>query len=669
MKYFVLLSFISALVGANCVYAQEWPRFRGPNGSGVNAAAKDLPVSFTDQDYRWKVELPGPGTSSPALWGSKLFLTSEGANEGSREVLCFDSATGKQLWSHSDTFKPHGHHKFNNFASATPAVDADHVFIAWTSGDEMHVLALSHVGKKIWEANLGFFSEEHGSGASPVVVGNVLVVAKDHHLDGAFLTGLSVADGKTLWKIPRKTARSAFSTPLVVDASTPKPVVVFTSNPNAMTAVDPQTGKILWNRDYEQTTEFRAVGSAAYCDGVYFTNVGQGTSGRAGVALKVVNGKPETAWELPKAMPYVPTPLALDGHFYVLNDGGILSCLKAATGAVVYSERVAENAYSSPVCGGNQIYCISRTGKITVVKAGEKFEVLGKGELGEACESTPAIANGMIFIRTAKRLVALGGTKAAAKHFYHGTGVDITLLSENATVQPGHPFTVGFNLQHVKGWHSYWKNPGLAGVPFGLKWELPEGWTAGDMQYAPPDKVYMAQVRTHGYEHDVTHLVELTPPANLPIGETTLKAKAHWLCCANTCAIGNCELELTLPVTQAAPVADAAAAPQIAKARALLPHPTSDWTFQAHRRGTEIELVCSPKTPQINLPAITPEPIFFSDNRLICSDPTQRWASANGTLKGVLPVADYAPPEAANRLSGLVLVEGKYLPVDVAVVQ
>ncbi len=655
------LAIVSLL--ASAASAQEWTRFRGPNGSGVNAAAAHLPVKFTPADYRWNVEL-GAGTSSPVLWGGKLFVTAEGAEEGNRAVLCFDALTGTQTWSHTDAFKPHGHHKFNNFASATPAVDAQHVYVSWTSGEEMHVLALTHAGAIAWEVNLGFFKEEHGSGASPVVVGQVLVVAKDHNQDGAFLTGLNVADGKTLWKLPRKTARSAFSTPLVVEEVKGQPAVIFTSNPNALTAVDPKTGKILWNQDYTETTEFRAVGSAAYADGVYFTNVGQGTSGRSGAAVKVNNGKPVTAWELPKAMPYVPTPLALGGYFYVLNDGGILTCLKASTGKVIYSERVAENAYSSPVCGGQQIYCISRTGKVVAVQAGEKFQILGESQLGEPCESTPAIAGGMLFIRTAKHLIALGGPKPAASNEYQGRGVKVSLLAEAQSVQPGQPFTVGFRLEHGAGWHTYWKNPGLAGVPFEVQWALPDGWHAEPMQYAPPDKVMMASIHTHGYERDVLHLVQITPAADARAGEMTLRAKAHWLCCSTTCQLGNCELALAVPVRAAPPMADPSVAAAFTAARAAFPAATPHWQCLAQRVGKEIVLTCT----GADLPAVADAPMFFSDNKLICSDPTQQWARQQDILTAHLPLADYAPV-GLTQLSGLLYSAGHYTTLDVPVTQ
>ena len=654
--------------------AQEWTRFRGEGGNGVNPTATFIPASFTEKDYRWKIELPGAGTSSPVLWGSKLFITSEGAAEGKRAVLCIDSATGKQLWAHDDSFKPYGHHKFNNFASSTPTVDAKQLYVSWTSGDEMHVLALTHEGKKVWEANLGFFSEEHGSGASPIVVGKVLVVSKDHSKDEAFLAGLSVTDGKVLWKLPRKTARSAFSTPLQIEDKPGHAAVVFSSNPNALTCVDPATGKELWSHDFAQKTEFRAVGSPAFADGVIFSTVGQGMGGRDGAAVTFKNGKPETAWELPKAIPYVPTPLGIGSHFFMLNDGGILTCLKASSGEVLYSERVAENAYSSPVAAGNRIYCISRKGDVTAVKAGPKFEVLGKSSLGEACESTPAIANGMMFIRTAKHLIAVGGVKPEAKNFFRGKGVDVELISEVTSVQPGQTFTVGFRLNHAAKYHTYWKNPGLAGVKFGVEWTLPEGWKADEIQYEMPDKVYMADILTHGYERDVIHLVNITPPATITgEKEVALKVKAAWMCCAQACHPTFCDIELDLPIASSATM-DPVWHKAFEGIRADQAQPTNDWKFTAIREGNFVRLSGERIHESATKPSSARTPIFFSDNNLICSHEEQKWSWKGESFSAVLPISTF-PPKDTSKLTGLLFSEvgwdtsssRKYVTVDIPI--
>lgn len=660
MKFHPSLALAFLAVAPQMVRAQEWTRFRGENGAGVNDKATLIPSTFTEKDYKWKIELPGAGTSSPVLWGTKLFLTAEGTADGDRSVICYDSATGKQLWQHSDAFKPHGHHKFNNFASSTPTVDAKRVYIAWTSGDEMRVLALTHDGKKAWEANLGYFQEEHGSGASPIVVGNRLIVCKDHSKQDAFIAGLNVDDGKTVWTLPRKTLRSAFSTPLVVEDKPGHKIIVLNSNPNAMTAIDPATGKEVWQQDYEgKQTEYRAVASPCYTDGIYFATVGQGIGGRDGYALKIVGNKAETAWEMPKGIPYVPSPLGMKGLIYILNDGGLMSCVKAATGEVLYNERVLENAYSSPVCAADRIICISRTGTVTVLKAGEKFEVLGKSSLGESCDSTPAIANGTLFIRTSKHLIALGGSEPQASNYFKGRGVDVRFVSDVEQVQAGQPFTVGFQLKHQPGYHTYWKNPGLAGVEFRVDWTLPEGWKAGEIQWPAPDKIYMASILTHGYERDVMPLVTITPPADAS-GNVTLKAKAAWMACAQTCNPGFTDLELQLPVAQSPAVVSNEWHQAIETSRSQEPIPCEGWNFTATREGDFVRLTGTPNSPKANAAKPEKDPIFFSDNKLICSDPKQTWTWSGAQFTAKLPLADYAPKEALP-LSGVLYSPGGWM--------
>ncbi len=641
--------------------AQEWPRFRGPNGSGINPKADLIPPVFTDKDYRWQTELPGGGTSSPALWGNQLFLTSEAENGNQRVVLCFDVQTGKPLWKYDSQFTPHPHHRDNNFASSTPAVDASQLYVAWTSGQEMKVLALTHEGKKSWETSLGFFQEEHGSGASPVLAGGVLIVSKDHNKDDAFIAGLDVKTGKVLWKTKRQTARSSFSSPIVVEepptaGAKARTTVLFNSNPKALMCLDAADGKVLWDYTYSQKSEYRAVGSPTYADGIYFATVGQGNGGKDCVALRLKDGKPEVAWELKKGLPYVPTPLGDGPLIYLMNDTGILTCVRSQTGEVVYNERLLDSTYSSPVRAGDKIICISRKGEVAIVKAGEKFEVLGRSQLNEPCESTPAIAQGTLFLRTAKRLIAVGGARPQAKNSHRGGGLEIVLVSEMASIQPGKSFTVGLRVRHEAGRHTYWKNPGLAGVKFGLDWSLPAGWSVGTIHWPPPDKVRMAGIRTHGYEHDIMLMVELTPAATLPPAgaEISLPVKVSWMCCGrdSDCRPGCDDLALTVPVGETATPANPEVLAEFAAARALLPHPTAAWKYTATRHAGTILFTAEPATSDA-LDSPSPEdPIFFADNMLVCSHELQKWSWNGHGYTAELPVSQFAP-EGLKELTGL----------------
>ena len=270
----------------------------------------------------------------------------------------------------------------------------------------MLALAADHNGHKLWQVNLGPYSEEHGSGASPVLAGPALIVVNDSQgADGAIL-GLNPKDGTTLWKLPRRSDRTPFSTPAVFEESPGLWRVILSSNPAALTCLDAASGKVLWNVDNPQPGQ-RAVGSPTITNGICFATVGQGGKANAAIAVRLKDGS--RLWENGKGLPYVPTPLALNKHFLLLGDGGILSSVNSETGTHSWSERVFQDqAYSSPVSSGDRVFCISRSGKVAVVSANpDSFKLLGTAELGDPCDSTPAIANGRLIIRTAHKLFCL----------------------------------------------------------------------------------------------------------------------------------------------------------------------------------------------------------------------------------------------------------------------
>lgn len=407
MRTVILTAAITAAL-CSAAAAQEWTRFLGPNGSATGKAA-NLPAKFTASDFAWKLDLPGTGVSSPVVWGDRIFLTAELSEGGQRAVLCYSLGSGKELWRVEDKFQPHGKHRFNSFASSTPSLDKDRIYLAWTSGGAMRALALTHDGKRIWEKDLGPYSEAHGSGASPVLAGDVLIVSSDCESGSGGITALKPGDGSTLWTSPRASARTPFSTPLTWEERPGQWRVIISSNPKALTCFDAKDGKVLWELENSVPGK-RAVGSPAMTNGVVFAAIGEGGGGKASIAAKVTGGKAEKIWEVKKDMPYVPTPLALGDHFLLLGDGGILTSVRASDGEIVWSERLFEDqAYSSPICTGDRIYCISRNGTVAAVQAsGKEFKLLGTTPLNDPCDATPAIAGGRLIIRTAHKLLCIG---------------------------------------------------------------------------------------------------------------------------------------------------------------------------------------------------------------------------------------------------------------------
>jgi outer membrane protein assembly factor BamB len=388
---------------------QEWTRFRGPNGSGLSPATT-IPVRWTDRDYNWKVKLPGVGHSSPVLWGDRLFVTCGEEETGKRIALCLRAADGKQLWARDFPGERHRKHADNSFASATPAVDDRHVYLYWGSPASVLVVALDHDGKEVWRTDLGTFKGGHGFGASLIVHDDLVVVPNDQD-GGPSLLALDRLTGQPRWKVPRK-SKTSYSTPCVFQPKGRPAELIFTNYEHGVTSLDPKTGKINWETDIFSKGHIEsAIASPVVTDDLVIA-----TCGWLGVRKEVIavrpparDGKPETVYQLDRTAPLVVTPLITDGLLFLWSDEGMVTCAEAATGKVHWRERVTGDYYGSPVCAGKHLYCISREGEVVVLAAARKFELIARIPLGEGSHSTPAIADGRMYLRTFSQLFSVGG--------------------------------------------------------------------------------------------------------------------------------------------------------------------------------------------------------------------------------------------------------------------
>ncbi len=366
--------------------SQTWKQFRGNSATAV-AGGQKVPVNLSKETLRWSVRLPGPGTSSPVIWGERLFVTSENREAGTVTLLCLDSLSGKLNWSREIKTGAYHVHNFNNLASGTPCATDSHVVLGWYDNETAHAMltAYSHEGDELWTQDLGRFDSQWGVGFNPaasddrVIVGNL-------HKGGGSVVAYRLADGKLLWSRPNPVgAKTSYAAPLIrnVHGSDAKEVV-FAGELFGMVGVDFETGKENWSlpdafnhrtitspiivKDDPATGE--VLVTAGNKNNVYFAvRMPQVSEGN-------VATKPEKVWAMESRAPYVPTPAVADGVVYALADGGTLSVLDGTTGVVRARERLLGNFYASPVLVDGKLYCLSREGDMWVVQTGDQLKVL-----------------------------------------------------------------------------------------------------------------------------------------------------------------------------------------------------------------------------------------------------------------------------------------------------
>jgi len=391
--------------------AQEWTRFRGPNGAGVSAAAA-IPLQWTDKDFNWKLALPGSGHSSPVLWGERLFLTAGDSKTGGRLVLCVDATEGKLLWKQEYAGKSYKMHLRNSVATATPAVDAERVYVCWATPAECIVQALDHAGKKLWQVDLGPYPSQHGFGISPILHDGTLFVYYQPDGDGA-LVALDARNGDVRWKLPRQGKNATYATPCVYQPAGRSAEIILTNWQHGITAVDAKSGKVSWELSVFDTSKpERAIVSPVLAGDLVIGTCGFITAQKHLVAVRPGDaGKgemPREVWRVEKFVSQMPTPLVKNDRMFLLSEQGIASWMRTDTGKVVWSERIPGTYAASPLCLGDRLYCTATDGKVVVLAAADDFKELARSELGEATQSTPAVAGGRIFFRTEKHLVSLG---------------------------------------------------------------------------------------------------------------------------------------------------------------------------------------------------------------------------------------------------------------------
>jgi outer membrane protein assembly factor BamB len=393
--------------------AGNWPRFRGPNGTGV-AADKDVPVSWSDKaGILWQVSLPGLGNSSPIVWGDRLFVQTASADGRERSLLCLAVQDGKVLWSRSVPGHKAKTHPLNTLASSTPAADGERVYASFWDGQDVALTAFDFTGKQLWSRDLGSFTSQHGAGASPVVYKDKVIFANDQ--DGtSMLYALNGKDGSIAWQAARPAYRACYSAPFLRQDPGTAPELVLVSTME-VTGYDPDTGRKEWAWNWKFSSKFplRTTGSPAYTRDTLYAISGDGGGDRHMVAVHLAgHGKDTKArllWENKRDFPYVPSLLTRGDHVYLINDRGFAGCYVGKTGMRVWYERLEGATFlSSPVLINGKIYAASEEGEVFVLAAEPSFRLLARNPLGEGVRATPAVADNRLFIRGQHHLFCIG---------------------------------------------------------------------------------------------------------------------------------------------------------------------------------------------------------------------------------------------------------------------
>jgi len=458
------LALAALLAVATAARAEDWSRFRGPNGTGIVPDA-GYPTEFgPDKNLKWRAAVR-PGKSSPVLSARHVFLTAY--DEGRLYTQCFDRATGRLVWEQSEAPARHEDaHVLNEPAAATPVTDGENVYVFFR---DVGVVSYDAAGVVRWKKTMGPFTNRFGAVASPIIAGRSLILVLDQ-LERSSIVALSLATGAVQWETPRK-EQDAWATP-VVYAPPGRPAQVVTAGTGTFGGHAVDGGARLWTHagmapamvaspvvtgdtvvgfgyGYDSAPSF-ADGlkrndkdgdgriSLAECgDSAILIGIARYGGNRDGFIVEAEWAAGYGEWVAPSSLvavslaqdaaghvtarelwrytksfvAVVPSPLVLDGLVYTIKNGGILTVLSADTGSVVKTGRVgsAPASYSaSPVATGGRIYFANEDGILSVVRAGKDWELTASNDLGEPLFATPALSDGRIYVRGQKSLFSFG---------------------------------------------------------------------------------------------------------------------------------------------------------------------------------------------------------------------------------------------------------------------
>jgi outer membrane protein assembly factor BamB len=390
------------------VSAADWSQFRGPDGQG-HSTSKNVPITWSEtENIAWKVPLPGLGWSSPSILGNQIWVTTALDSGHSLRAIALDRGSGKTLHD-VEVFQlenPGPIHGNNSHASPTCVLEGDRVYLHFGAHG---TACLATDGRLIWKTHELKYNHQHGPGASPVVWKDLLIINCDG-TDVQYVVALDKRTGEVRWKQDRRHTSEArrtgklevpmaYCTPLVVDVNGETQLVSLGSD--AIVAHSPETGEELW---WFTFSGYSNVSRPVFAKGMLFFASGFGTpvfyaikpGGRGDIT------ETNKVWSVakPAVVPLDVSPLVVGDELWTITDSGIAVCYDAATGAQHWQKRLSGKFWASPVYADRRIYCLDEAGMTTVLAVGPKCEILATNKLDGHAQASPAIVDGVIFLRT-----------------------------------------------------------------------------------------------------------------------------------------------------------------------------------------------------------------------------------------------------------------------------
>jgi outer membrane protein assembly factor BamB len=402
---------VALLSGVPALGADSWPEFRGPTGDG-HARATDLPVRWGETaNVRWKTAIHDKGWSSPVVWGDQVWMTTATADGKRMFAVCVDRRTGKVLHDLElfDVEKPDFAPAQNSYASPTPAVEEGRVYVHF--GSYGTACLDTATGKVLWSRRDLPCNHWRGPASSPILYENLLILTFDGY-DHQYVAALDKGTGKTVWKKDRTInygtdngdLKKAFGTPTVIEVNGQPELI----SPAAVatTAYDPRTGEELW-RVYHGG--MNAAERPLFGHGLVILNSGDG-------GLKLLAVRPDgrgdfdrshIAWTCGKGVGSRSSQILVGDLLYMGNERGMVTCLEARTGAVVWQQRLGGQFWASPIYADGHLNFANDEGDTYVLEPGRTARVLAVNHLDDGCMASPAAVGRSLFLRTKTHLYCL----------------------------------------------------------------------------------------------------------------------------------------------------------------------------------------------------------------------------------------------------------------------